>query len=274
MSWFPRSEMRRFPDPVGFGDLVIWSLASRLTKPRLQPISSKTTDIYWHHPWFSKKFLLRHWNFGVLHSGLTTHFFLLRQRRQQGHRPRSRAGSDCPTLRPPRSKVKASRSVHARRFLSKWPQMVTTRQVSRCWMFLCIYTNGCAIIIIIITTIIIIIIRQQLMRHWQKLRQMMQHDQLSMRKICRLGNAERSRLAIMTVSLILATLCEVGNQDKGLDGGMLMSAGREGVILNVREDPRAPSKFEGYKVPPTERIGALACPSGRISSTSFSVRLG
>ena len=46
----------------------------------------------------------------------------------------------------------------------------------------------------------------------------------------------------MTVSLILATLCEVGNQDKGLDGGMLMSAGREGVILNVREDPRAPSK--------------------------------
>ena len=78
----------------------------------------------------------------------------------------------------------------------------------------------------------------------------------------------------MTVSLILATLCEVGNQDKGLDGGMLMSAGREGVILNVREDPRAPSKFEGYKVPPTERIGALACPSGRISSTSFSVRLG
>ena len=141
MSWFPRSEMRRFPDPVGFGDFDNTQVAANFFQH------------HWHHPWFSKKFLLRHWNFGVLHSGLTTHFFLLRQRRQQGHRPRSRADSDCPTLRPPRSKVKVSRSVHARRFLSKWPQMVTTRQVYRFWMFLCICTNGCAIMIkTIITT--------------------------------------------------------------------------------------------------------------------------
>lgn len=92
---------------------------------------------------------------------------------------------------------------------------------------------------------------------------------LSMRKVCRLGNATRSRLAIMTVSLILAILCEVENQDKGLDGvvqmvdhgGMLMSAGREGVIVNVREDPGAPSKkIRGLQGPTRRKNRSLGLP--------------
>ena len=91
----------------------------------------------------------------------------------------------------------------------------------------------------------------------------------------------------MTVSLILATLCEVGNQDKGLDGvvqmvdhgGMLMSAGREGVILNVREDPRAPSKkIRGLQGPtmshPQKESEPWLAPPAESHLLPFPVRLG
>ena len=64
----------------------------------------------------------------------------------------------------------------------------------------------------------------------------------------------------MTVSLILATLCEVGNQDKGLDGGMLMSAGREGVILNVREGSKGSKQIRGLQGPTHRKNRSLGLP--------------
>ena len=44
-----------------------------------------------------------HIRFPSVRVEVTARFFPLHQRRQQGHRPRSKAGSDCPASRPPRS---------------------------------------------------------------------------------------------------------------------------------------------------------------------------
>ena len=148
-----------------------------------------------------------------------------------------------------------------------------------CWLLLCIYTDG-----LCYNMMQQLMLKLALLPVWQSLRQIVRHDQLSMHKVCKVGNVNRTRLAIMTVSLILEILCNpLGKIQR----------------LQTR-------RFEGCKVPPKERscevlvsfgfiwyllnqlciksictqtisqmaLGALACPSGRISSASFSERLG